>query len=79
MISCHLAEYWKIYNIIIKWLFVVVATYRRIPWIKLNKWPLGGKRGSLWFYLTGFDHDPMLLGSCIERKSNGFLVAFCKT
>jgi len=51
----------------------------RIQWIKLNKWPLGRKKGSFWFYLTGFDHDPMLLGSCIERKSNGFLVAFCKT
>ena len=58
----------QIYNIIIKWLFVVVATYRQIHWIKLNKWALDGKRGSLWFYLMGFDNDPMLLGSGIERK-----------
>ena len=57
-----------VYNVIIKWLFVIVATYRQIHWIKLNKWPLGGKRGSLWFYLTGFDHDLMLLGSCIESR-----------
>ena len=75
-----LLEFWKkiiVYNVIIKWLFVIVATYR--GWIKLNKWPLGRMRGSLWLYQMGFYHDPILLGSCIERKSNGFLVACCKT
>ena len=68
-----------IYKIIIKWLFVVVATYLQNHWIQPGKWHLGRKRGYSWLYLTGFDHGPMFLGSCIERKSNGFLVAVCKT
>ena len=64
-----------IYNIIIKWLFVVVATYLRNHWIKLHIWPLGGKKGSLRFYLTGFGFDPTPLGSSIEGKQKGLLAA----
>ena len=41
--SCQFAK--PLHIIINKWLFVVVATLLRIRWIKLDKWPLGGKRG----------------------------------
>ena len=54
---------------------MVVTTYLSISWIKPYKWHLVGKRGSLRFYLMGFDLDSTPLGSRIEGKSEGFLRA----
>ena len=72
-LSIYLLTYMGVFDL------AFVSTYRWNGRIKPDKWHLGRKRGYLWFYLMRFDHDPVLLGSCIERKSNGFLVAFCKT
>ena len=40
-----------IYNMIIKWIFVVVTTGLPIGWPKLDQWHLTTARGSLWFYV----------------------------